>query len=107
MNSSTSGWLVLTRNFVAGSHPQNDSVAASHLYHVSREHLPKYANEFAFRWNHRKITDGERMHKAVMATNGKRLSYKPLTSLKAKQAIAPRKQEKEAPKRIFRGPPQS
>ena len=25
MNSSTSGWLVLTRNFVAGSHPQNDS----------------------------------------------------------------------------------
>jgi|SRR5579862_7790261 len=27
MNSSTSGWLVLTRNFVAGSHPQNDNVA--------------------------------------------------------------------------------
>jgi hypothetical protein len=24
MNSCTSGWLVLTRNFVAGSHPQND-----------------------------------------------------------------------------------
>jgi len=24
MNSNTSGWLVLTRNFVAGSHPQND-----------------------------------------------------------------------------------
>ena len=25
MNSNTSGWLVLTRNFVAGSHPQNDN----------------------------------------------------------------------------------
>jgi len=25
MNSSISGWLVLTRNFVAGSHPQNDN----------------------------------------------------------------------------------
>ena len=25
MNSSTSGWLVLTRNFLAGSHPQNDN----------------------------------------------------------------------------------
>jgi hypothetical protein len=25
MNSNTSGWLVLTRNFVAGSHPQNES----------------------------------------------------------------------------------
>jgi hypothetical protein len=24
MNSSTSGWRVLTRNIVAGSHPQND-----------------------------------------------------------------------------------
>jgi hypothetical protein len=26
MNSITSGWLVLTRNFVAGSHPQNDTL---------------------------------------------------------------------------------
>jgi hypothetical protein len=25
MNSSTSGWLVLTRNSLAGSHPQNDT----------------------------------------------------------------------------------
>ena len=29
MNSSTSGWLVLTRNLVAGSHPQNDMVGVS------------------------------------------------------------------------------
>jgi hypothetical protein len=27
MKSCTSGWLVLTRNFVAGSHPQNDTLA--------------------------------------------------------------------------------
>jgi hypothetical protein len=26
MNSNTSGWLVLTRNSLAGSHPQNDNV---------------------------------------------------------------------------------
>ncbi len=32
MNSNTSGWLVLTRNFVAGSHPQNDS--SDNLYAV-------------------------------------------------------------------------
>ena len=27
-------------------------------HHISREHLPKYANEFAFRWNTRRETDG-------------------------------------------------
>lgn len=34
-------------------------------HHVSKEHLPKYSGEFAFRWTHRKITDGERMVEAV------------------------------------------
>jgi len=45
-------------------------------HHVSREHLPKYAGEFAFRWNHRKLTDGERMVETVKAAEGKRLTYK-------------------------------
>jgi len=45
-------------------------------HHVSREHLPKYANEFAFRWNHRKVTDGERTVAALKATEGKRLTYR-------------------------------
>jgi hypothetical protein len=45
-------------------------------HHVSREHLPKYANEFAFRWNHRDITDGERMEAAIELTVGKRLTYR-------------------------------
>ena len=49
-------------------------------HHVSKEHLPKYANEFAFRWNNRKVSDGERMAKAIELTKGKRLSYKPLTT---------------------------
>jgi transposase-like protein len=45
-------------------------------HHVSREHLPKYANEFAFRWNNRKVTDGERMEIAVEKIVGKRLTYR-------------------------------
>ena len=45
-------------------------------HHVSREHLPKYAGEFAFRWNHRDVTDGARMVKAVESTEGKRLTYR-------------------------------
>src|SRR5260370_12892136 len=73
-------------------------------HHVSREHLPKYANEFTFRWNHRKISDGERMHKAVRATEGKRLTYKPLISLRAEKKE--KQQTIQRPKRIVREPPQ-
>jgi transposase-like protein len=43
---------------------------------VSREHLPKYANEFAFRWNTRKLTDGARMAAAIPMIDGKRLMYR-------------------------------
>lgn len=43
---------------------------------VSREHLHRYANEFAFRWNTRELTDGERMETAVGLSTGKRLTYR-------------------------------
>ena len=45
-------------------------------HHVSREHLPKYANEFAFRWGTSKLTDGARMAAAVPLFGGKRLMYR-------------------------------
>ena len=45
-------------------------------HHVSREHLPKYANEFAFRWSHRGTSDGERMQALVPCSEGKRLFYR-------------------------------
>ena len=45
-------------------------------HNVSRQHLPKYVNEFAFRWNTRKLTDGERMVAAIPLIEGKRLTYK-------------------------------
>jgi len=45
-------------------------------HHVYREHLPKYANEFAFRWNTRKDTDGTRMSKFFPLVEGKRLTYR-------------------------------
>jgi hypothetical protein len=43
---------------------------------VSREHLHRYANEFAFRWNTRGQTDGERMEIAAGMAKGKRLMYR-------------------------------
>lgn len=43
---------------------------------VSREHLPKYASEFEFRWNTRKVSDGKRLMTFVPMIAGKRLMYR-------------------------------
>lgn len=47
------------------------------FHHVSKQHLQQYADEFAFRWNHRNVLDAER--------NGKRLT-KDASSRSYKQA---------------------
>lgn len=47
------------------------------VYHnVSRKHLPLYVREFSFRYNTRKMNDGERVTAAIRAANGKRLMYR-------------------------------
>jgi transposase-like protein len=46
------------------------------FHHVSREHLHRYASEFSFRWNNRKLEDGQRMEVAIEQTEGKRLTYR-------------------------------
>jgi transposase-like protein len=46
------------------------------FHHVSREHLHRYATEFEFRWNNRKVADGKRMEVAISQAEGKRLTYK-------------------------------
>lgn len=43
--------------------------------YVSREHLGRYCNEFSFRWNYRKVTNGERTIAAIREARGKRLMY--------------------------------
>jgi transposase-like protein len=46
------------------------------FHHVSKKHLNRYCDEFSYRWNERKTTDGERTFKAIKAMEGKRLMYK-------------------------------
>ena len=50
------------------------------IYHaVSREHLHRYVNDFDFRWNTRKMNDGDRTALAVQGAQGNRLPYHTIT----------------------------
>jgi transposase-like protein len=46
------------------------------FHSVSRKHLPNYLNEFEFRWNTRKLDDGQRVSRAIKQVDGKRLEYR-------------------------------
>jgi transposase-like protein len=46
------------------------------FHHIGTEHLNRYCDEFAFRYTHRGISDGERAVKLFAGTEGKRLTYK-------------------------------
>ena len=47
------------------------------VYHqVGRKHLHRYLSEFDFRYNNRKVTDGERAQLALKGFDGKRLMYR-------------------------------
>ncbi len=43
---------------------------------VSKKHLHRYLAEFEFRWNTRKMDDGERFVVAIHGSEGKRLLYR-------------------------------
>ena len=45
------------------------------FHHVSKQHLSRYCDEFSFRWDNRKISDGERTAIAIQGAAGKRLIY--------------------------------
>ena len=47
------------------------------IFHcVSKKHLHRYVSEFDFRWNTRKLNDGERTVQAIRESVGKRLTYR-------------------------------
>jgi transposase-like protein len=47
------------------------------IFHkISKKHMHRYCSEFGFRWDHRNVSDGERMVAAIEQVKGKRLMYK-------------------------------
>jgi transposase-like protein len=63
--NTVEGWFALLKRGVTGT-----------FHHVSEEHLNRYVDEFAFRYNRRDIKDGERAVMAIKKIEGKRLYYK-------------------------------
>jgi transposase-like protein len=59
------GWFSLLKRGVNGT-----------FHHVSEQHLDRYVNEFAFRYNRREVSDAERTTMTLKKTEGKRLVYK-------------------------------
>ena len=55
-------------------------------HHVSRGHLGRYCDEFAFRYEHRKASDGQRTKMLVAGAEGKRLIYKQPDGISAQSA---------------------
>ncbi len=50
------------------------SIDGTH-HHVSAKHLHRYVGEFDYRYNTRKVKDGERTVRAIRQSAGKRLMY--------------------------------
>ncbi len=46
------------------------------FHHISKKHLNRYCDEFSFRWNNRKVDDGNRTVEAIKGIVGKRLAYR-------------------------------
>jgi len=63
--NTAESWIALLKRGIVGT-----------FHHVSEKHLDRYASEFTFRWDNRKVEDGERVISAIEGTEGKRLFYK-------------------------------
>lgn len=58
------------------------------FHHISKRHLHRYCNEFSFRWDNRKVSDGERAEEAVKGSEGKSLLLKDLIGNRRRNFMA-------------------
>jgi transposase-like protein len=64
-SNTAESWNALLERSIIGS-----------FHHVSPEHLQRYCDEVAFRWDRRAMDDAERAAAAIKAADGKRLTYR-------------------------------
>jgi transposase-like protein len=58
------------------NHSADEYVRLGGFAHVNTAHLPRYLTEWDFKWNTRKMKDGERAARALKGAEGKRLTYR-------------------------------
>lgn len=69
------GGICITTNSVEGFFSLLKRGINGTYHHVGKQHLHRYLAEFDFRYNTRKITDGERSCRLIGRVSGKRLKY--------------------------------
>ena len=69
---------IVTTNFVESSFSLLRRGVIGTFHNLSNKYLPLYVAEFDHRFNHRKLTDGERMITMLQKTKGKRTTLKSL-----------------------------
>ncbi len=67
--NTAESWTALLKRGIVGT-----------FHHISEKHLDRYVNEFGFRWDNRKASDGARTIEAIKGAEGKRLFYKKPTN---------------------------
>jgi transposase-like protein len=67
---------VVSTNFAESSFSLLRRGVIGTFHSISRKHLPLYVAEFDFRFNSRKVKDGERTVAGLQKARGKRLTYK-------------------------------
>lgn len=65
--NTVEGYFSLVKRSILGTYHQ-----------ISPKHLHRYLSEFDFRYNAKRVTDGERTCRMIRKTEGKRLAYKQL-----------------------------
>lgn len=75
--------VIIHTNFAESYHSLLKRGIFGAFHHISEKHMHRYLAEFAFRWNSRKTSDGDRTSAAIKATSGKRLTYRPLKQQRA------------------------
>ena len=70
------GDVLATTNTVEGFFALLKRGVIGTFHSVSKKHLHRYVSEFEFRWNTRKMDDGERIVAAIRGSEGNRLLYR-------------------------------
>lgn len=68
--------VIFHTNFAESYHSLLKRGIIGSFHHVSDKHLHRYLAEFDYRWNSRKVADGDRAIATIKAAAGKRLTYK-------------------------------